>query len=325
MLRSFDYAAAAAIIERTAPDSAEAEILRGYGEAWADANRDAFWSSYLEAIGSQPILPAPGPSLVLRRAFEVQKAVYEIGLRARAPAGLGAHPASLPPPGCQLVTIQDPSPTELESAVEQMLAGRLHDPHELLGPRTIGDVLRIRAFHPEATSASVARPDGITPMRRLHAAGLFEATVPAGDPGYRIRFRNDEREWEQEDPYRFLADPRRPRPPPDRRRHAHPALASPPAHASSSTQGVARHRVQRLGAECAGCQRRQRRELLDARTWPMRTLGTSGVWELFTPGVGPGVRYKFPGHAGRWDAHLQGRSPRACVRPPRPGQRVWSS
>jgi maltokinase len=92
MLRSFDYAAAAAIIERTAPDSAEAEILRGYGEAWADANRDAFWSSYLEAIGSQPILPAPGPSLVLRRAFEVQKAVYEIGYE------LGHRPAWVPIP-----------------------------------------------------------------------------------------------------------------------------------------------------------------------------------------------------------------------------------
>ena len=92
MLRSFDYAAAAAIIERTAPDSAEAEILRGYGEAWADANRDSFWSSYLEAIGSQPILPAPGPSLVLRRAFEVQKAVYEIGYE------LGHRPAWVPIP-----------------------------------------------------------------------------------------------------------------------------------------------------------------------------------------------------------------------------------
>jgi maltokinase len=79
MLRSFDYAAVAAIIERVAPDSDEAAALYGYGEAWADANRDAFWSAYLETIGSQPILPAPGPSLVLRRAFEVQKAVYEIG------------------------------------------------------------------------------------------------------------------------------------------------------------------------------------------------------------------------------------------------------
>jgi maltokinase len=92
MLRSFDYAAAAAIIERTGPDSSEAEILRGYGEAWADANRDAFWGAYLEAIGSQPILPAPGPSLVLRRAFEVQKAVYEIGYE------LGHRPAWVPIP-----------------------------------------------------------------------------------------------------------------------------------------------------------------------------------------------------------------------------------
>ena len=31
----------------------------------------------------------------------------------------------------------------------------------------------------------------------------------------------------------------------------------------------------------------------DARTWPMRMLGGSGVWELFCPGVGAGVRYKF--------------------------------
>ncbi len=92
MLRSFDYAAAAAIIERTAPDGAEAEILRGYGEAWADANRDAFWSAYLETIGSQSLLPAPGPSLVLRRAFEVQKAVYEIGYE------LGHRPAWVPIP-----------------------------------------------------------------------------------------------------------------------------------------------------------------------------------------------------------------------------------
>jgi maltose alpha-D-glucosyltransferase/alpha-amylase len=87
MLRSFDYAAAAAIIERAAPDSDEAAALYGYGEAWADANRDAFWSAYLETVGSAPLLPGPGPSLVLRRAFEVQKAVYEIGYE------LGHRPA----------------------------------------------------------------------------------------------------------------------------------------------------------------------------------------------------------------------------------------
>ncbi len=78
MLRSFDYAAAAAIVERAAAESSEARVLRGYGEAWADANRDAFWSAYLATIGASPLLPAPGPALVLRRAFEIRKAVYEI-------------------------------------------------------------------------------------------------------------------------------------------------------------------------------------------------------------------------------------------------------
>ena len=71
------------------------------------------------------------------------------------------------------MTVSDPVPSDLETAVEQMLAGRLRDPHELLGPRADGDQVRIRAFHPEATSASVARVDGVTPMRRLNAAGLF--------------------------------------------------------------------------------------------------------------------------------------------------------
>jgi maltokinase len=79
MLRSFDYAAAAAIAERAAPDSDEARALFGFGDAWADANRDAFWSAYLETIGSDPLLPEAGPALVIRRAFEVQKAVYEVG------------------------------------------------------------------------------------------------------------------------------------------------------------------------------------------------------------------------------------------------------
>ncbi len=29
------------------------------------------------------------------------------------------------------------------------------------------------------------------------------------------------------------------------------------------------------------------------RRWPMRPLGSSGAWELFLPGVGPGARYRF--------------------------------
>ncbi len=31
----------------------------------------------------------------------------------------------------------------------------------------------------------------------------------------------------------------------------------------------------------------------DGRVHPMRSLGSSGVWELFVPGIAPGTRYKF--------------------------------
>ena len=31
----------------------------------------------------------------------------------------------------------------------------------------------------------------------------------------------------------------------------------------------------------------------DGRLHPMRVLGSSGVWEIFLPGVGPGAHYKF--------------------------------
>ena len=40
----------------------------------------------------------------------------------------------------------------------------------------------------------------------------------------------------------------------------------------------------------------------DGRAYPMRSLGGSGVWELFVPGVGEGARYKYAicGPDGVW-------------------------
>ncbi len=35
----------------------------------------------------------------------------------------------------------------------------------------------------------------------------------------------------------------------------------------------------------------------DGTAFPMRSLGSSGVWELFLPGVGEGTRYKFEIHS----------------------------
>ena len=44
---------------------------------------------------------------------------------------------------------------------------------------------------------------------------------------------------------------------------------------------------------------------------PMRSLGSSGIWELFLPGVEPGARYKYEILGGRRRAQAQGRPVRA--------------
>ena len=40
----------------------------------------------------------------------------------------------------------------------------------------------------------------------------------------------------------------------------------------------------------------------DGTGYPMRSLGSSGVWELFVPGIGAGQRYKYEilGRDGVW-------------------------
>jgi maltokinase len=80
MLRSLDYVAAAALAERSDPDGEQVETLRRQGAAWADANRRLFWGAYLARVGDHPLLPrGAGDTLALRRAWELRKAVYEVG------------------------------------------------------------------------------------------------------------------------------------------------------------------------------------------------------------------------------------------------------
>jgi maltokinase len=78
MLRSFDYAATVALIERIGPDDPSWAHLAAHGRSWATANRDAFWSTYVERTVGTALIPDAGAALTLRRACEIQKAVYEV-------------------------------------------------------------------------------------------------------------------------------------------------------------------------------------------------------------------------------------------------------
>jgi maltokinase len=78
MLRSFDYAAAAALGERMQPSDPRWRRLLGAGSIWATANREAFWAAYLERAAGTGLIPEGGASRTLLRAFELSKAVYEV-------------------------------------------------------------------------------------------------------------------------------------------------------------------------------------------------------------------------------------------------------
>ena len=78
MLRSFEYAARFLLArdDELPPDAAEALEMRA--RAWAERNRAAFCAGYAAAGG-----PDPAEHRALMRAFEFDKAVYEIRYEAR--------------------------------------------------------------------------------------------------------------------------------------------------------------------------------------------------------------------------------------------------
>jgi maltose alpha-D-glucosyltransferase/alpha-amylase len=80
MLRSFSYAAHAALFERCSPESSEWARLEPRAMAWESRAREAFLRGYLLRMGDSPILPAAGSDQREMLAFfELEKAIYELG------------------------------------------------------------------------------------------------------------------------------------------------------------------------------------------------------------------------------------------------------
>ena len=203
----------------------------------------------------------------------------------------------------------DPCPPDPHT-VDRLLGGSHHDPHAVLGahPHPNGTVVRVLRPHADEVRVVLTGPgaDGRSyPLVRIHEAGLFSGVVPQPATDYRLAVRYGEDVHVVDDPYRWL-----------------PTLGELDLHL------IAEGRHERLWEALGAHVRRYEtpagvvtgtsfavwapnargvRVTGDFDGWagwthPMRSLGSSGVWELFIPGVESGVRYKFRilGRDGQW-------------------------
>jgi len=205
--------------------------------------------------------------------------------------------------GSEAATTDACAPDRAE--VEQLLTGAVHDPHAILGAHPHPDGVVVRALRPHADEVQVVIDGHTYPLQRVHDGGLFSGLVPAPPGDYRLTVRYGDHVETVDDPYRWL---------PtlgeidihliSEGRHerlwealgAHPRSYSTPAGKVTGTSFA-------VWAPTA----RGVRVLGDFDGWsgarnPMRSLGSSGIWELFLPGVGPGAHYKFRvlGADGAW-------------------------
>ncbi|SRR5579875_629162 len=182
--------------------------------------------------------------------------------------------------------------------VERLVQGRHHDPHSLLG-RHGGSV---RALRPGATAmfllvtspAGGDQPAQRVAMHQAHPGGLWEAPIDPSAPGYRLEAVYGGRGpgYVFDDPYRHwptLGDLDLHLFNEGRHRRLWEVMgAHPKVHEGVAGTAFAVWAPNAKAVRVVGDW-----NFWDGRAHPMRTLGSSGVWELFIPGVQAGARYKY--------------------------------
>ena len=222
----------------------------------------------------------------------------EGGNREEQPKMEAAPAATAEPPARPAPKKLSP-PAPDQEAVRHLLSGGHTNPHSILGahPAAVQGVkgVVVRAMHPDATGIDVL-PEGREPVAMERETGsLFAAFLPnASVPlRYRLRFHfAGDVEWERDDSYRFL-----------------PTIGEVDAHLFA--EGTHRRLWEKLGAHvrtidgtpgvafAVWAPNARRVSVVgdfcgwDGRVYPMRTMGSSGVWELFVPEIGPGALYKY--------------------------------
>ncbi|MER6598469.1 1,4-alpha-glucan branching enzyme [Streptomyces parvus] len=174
----------------------------------------------------------------------------------------------------------------------RLLAGDHHAPHDVLGAHPIPGGVLVRALRPFARTVTVLAT-GLRAELHDDGDGFFSGVLPVPQvPAYRLEVAYDDNTIEVEDPYRFwpaigeldlhlIGE--------GRHEELWRALgAEPMVH-----QGVAGTRFTLWAPNARGVRITGDFNYWDGTGYPMRSLGSTGVWELFLPGVGEGALYKF--------------------------------
>ncbi|GIL36155.1 1,4-alpha-glucan branching protein GlgB [Phycicoccus sp. DTK01] len=193
-----------------------------------------------------------------------------------------------------------PSPSpEVGGAITALVQGRHQQPHDLLGQHLEPAGLRIRVLRPMARSVRVRFEDGEELALEHEAEGVWTAVRPetTRTMDYRLLVAWDDGiEHEQDDPYRFaptlgevdlhlVGEGRHEQlwTVLGARVHTYPGPMGE-VRGTSFAVWAPRAKAVRVVGDFNGW---------DGRVHPMRHLGSSGVWELFVPGVGAGAVYKY--------------------------------
>ncbi|MDO4258950.1 MAG: 1,4-alpha-glucan branching protein GlgB [Actinomycetaceae bacterium] len=195
-----------------------------------------------------------------------------------------------------------PVDTDLLDAVAN---GTHYMPHSVLGAHLGDGSVTVRSVHHLADAVDIVTADAAYPATH-ERNGIWVAVLPLTEiPDYRVRVTYGDQIIVKDDPYRFL-----------------PTLGEMDTYLISEGRHeelwkvLGAHRKHYTGdmGDVDGVafavwapNARAVRVVGDFNYWDgtataMRSLGASGVWEIFVPGVGIGARYKFEiqGPGGNW-------------------------
>ncbi|WP_407704183.1 1,4-alpha-glucan branching enzyme [Streptomyces phyllanthi] len=176
---------------------------------------------------------------------------------------------------------------------ERLLSGTHHDPHSVLGAHPAPGGVVFRAFRPYALGVTVVTGE-LRAELYDDGDGFFSAVLPlqAVPASYRLLITYEGTVQEAEDAYRFL-----------------PAIGELDLHLIGEGrheelwkalgaepmehQGVTGTRFTVWAPNARGVRLAGTFNYWDGTGFPMRSLGSSGIWELFVPSIGEGELYKF--------------------------------